>query len=195
MPKSSSPVVLLKRVARLLRSRDARLDTLHEWLRQLRGAPSLPGGAIRSVLFLCHGNICRSPFAAALLAARRPDLRVASAGLAAGRDAPADATAQAVAQRFGVTLAEHRSRSVEPSDLRESDLVLVMQEHQAERARALAGDPLVALRVFALGDFLEAPPFGLRDPWGCPEADFVEVFTRIDAALLRVVSQLPKPAP
>lgn len=189
----TSPVTVLRRAARLVRSRDARLDALHEWRRGRDGEPALPEGPIRSVLFLCHGNICRSPFAAALLAARRPDLAVDSAGLAAGRDAPADAMAARVAADFGVPLVAHRSRPVEATDLSRHDLVFVMQAHQAERTRLLADDARVASRVYLLGDFLASKPFGLLDPWGRPETVFREVFARIDAAIRRVGALLPRP--
>ena len=185
------PITRLRHAARLLRSHDARVDALHEWRRQRAGEPPLPSPPVRSVLFLCHGNICRSPFAAALLTGRRPDLAVRSAGLAAGTDAPADPTAAKVAGEYGVALDAHRSRPVDAAELATTDLVFVMQAHQAERTRALAGDPRAAARIYLLGDFLDSPPFGLLDPWGLPEPVFRQVFGRIEGAVSRVAALLP----
>jgi protein-tyrosine-phosphatase len=66
------------------------------------------------VLFVCAGNICRSPFAEGLarqLAAKRGlDLEFASAGEIAldGDRCPPDAVA--VAKEYGVDLSSHRAR-------------------------------------------------------------------------------------
>src|SRR6266404_712562 len=107
----------LRSLARLVRSPAARQDARHELRRRLRGEPGLPEGRLNRVLVLCHGNICRSPFAEALLAARVPALEVRSAGLHAGDGNPADPSAIACAERMGVSLAAHRSARVDAERL------------------------------------------------------------------------------
>ncbi len=112
------------------------------------------------ILFLCLGNICRSPYAAAVLRRElsgRPDApAVESAGLLApGRPSPPEA--RRVAARRGVDLAAHRSRRIgaaraadpapraeegvtgaaDPVEVAAADLVLVMDARQRARARAL----------------------------------------------------------
>ena len=173
---------------RLLRSRDARLDLIHDWRRQLAGEPALPERPIGCVLVLCHGNICRSPFAAAYLAQRSPEIDVRSGGFAAGDAAPADPTAVRVAARFGRDLSQHRSRPLAPADLEEPDLVLVMEASQAAAFRARA--PALAARVYRLGDFLATRPFVISDPWGCSEAVFDRSFAQIATALDRLTERL-----
>jgi protein-tyrosine phosphatase len=173
---------------RLLRSRNARLALVHDWRRQLAGEPALPERRIGCVLVLCHGNICRSPFAAAYLAERSPDLEVRSSGLAAGEAAPADPTAVRVAARYGHDLSQHRSRPLGPEDLELPDLVLVMEASQAAAFRGHA--PALAERVHLLGDFLATRPFGIPDPWGCSEAVFDRTFAQIAAALDRLMQRL-----
>lgn len=173
---------------RLLRSPQGRHELAHEWRRGRAGEPALPPRPIGRVLVVCHGNICRSPFAAAYLAKRIPGLEVRSSGLAAGDAAPADPTAVRLAARQGLDLTPHRSRPLAPEDLCEPDLVLVMEAAQAAAFRARA--PALAERVYLLGDFLAAPPFVIEDPWSCSEAVFERVFAQIAAALDRLTLRL-----
>ena len=178
----------LRSLARLAISAPARHDARHEWTRRLRGEPPLPAGPIRRALVLCHGNICRSPFAAALLASRLPSLEVRSAGLRAAVGDPADATAARCAQRRGISLAAHRSARVDDASLAWADLVLVMQgTHVAELTSQW---PHHRDRVRLLGDFLERPPHGLPDPWGHEERVFEEVFTRLAEAVERLAVRI-----
>jgi protein-tyrosine phosphatase len=175
-------------LVRLARSAPARHDARHELRRRLRGEPPLPEGPLRHLLVLCHGNICRSPFAAALLAARLPALEVRSAGLRAGTGNPADPTAVRCAARLGVSLSRHRSASVSDEALAWADLILVMQgSHVAELAR---GWPQLCPRVRLLGDFLSAPPHLLSDPWGHPEEVFDAVFARVAGAVENLTLRL-----
>jgi protein-tyrosine phosphatase len=162
-------------------SATARQDARHEFLRRLRGEPSLPDGSLQHLLVLCHGNICRSPFAAALLAARLPMLDVRSAGLEADDGNPADPVALKCAERHGVSMAGHRSMRVSADLLAWSHLILVMQgSHVATIERRW---PQVRNRVRLLGDFLAAPPYLLLDPWGQREDVFDEVFGRLSSAV------------
>jgi protein-tyrosine phosphatase len=66
------------------------------------------------VLFLCSGNIWRSPFAEAVVRVTQPDRRVRSAGFfpQPGRPSPPEAVALA-AERWGIDLSEHRSAVVD----------------------------------------------------------------------------------
>ena len=86
-----------------------------------------------SVLFVCMGNICRSPTAegvfrhivtAAGLADR---IQIDSAGtIAYHAGHPPDARAQEAARRRGIDLSSQRARKVTPDDFEKFDLVLAM---------------------------------------------------------------------
>jgi protein-tyrosine phosphatase len=184
----SAPARRVRFLGRLVLSRSARADAWHELRRRVRGEPLLPEGPLDHLLVLCHGNICRSPFAAALLAARLPTREVRSGGLHAGDANPADATAARCADRLGVSLAAHRSRRVDADLLAWADLVLVME---GSHAAAIRRDwPRFASRVRLLGDYLPDPPHLLSDPWGAPEPVFDRVFHRIVTAVDNLAKRL-----
>jgi protein-tyrosine phosphatase len=142
------------------------------------------------VLVICHGNLCRSPFAAAVLGRALPALTIASAGLAAGEGGAADPSAACAAARRGISLGAPRTRRVGAAELRGADLVLGMEGRHVEAALLLA--PERRGRVRLLGEFLPAPPYTIPDPWGRDDAVFDQVFERIELAaqeLVRVLGQ------
>jgi len=178
---------LLRRIALPLIRASERERVLHDWRRRRAGEPALPSH-VQSVAFVCKGNICRSPFGAALLARACPALRVTSYGLDAADDCPAEPAAQSLARAYGVDLDAHRTRRLDDEVMREVDLLLVMEAWQAsaiERRWPAARD-----RVRLLGDFLPAPPFGIEDPWGQPEPVWRSAYQRIDASIVRLAQRL-----
>jgi protein-tyrosine phosphatase len=166
-----------------------REERVHEWRRERGGEPPLPSAPLERILVLCHGNICRSPFAEVLLRARCTELEVRSAGLAAGDGDLADPTAIEVAREWRLDLLPHRSRLLTAEQLEWAQLVLVMTAAQAAEvgARGPAG---TAPRVRLLGDFLSEAPFAIDDPYGRPADVFRACFRRIDAATERLSQRL-----
>ncbi|HEV8382698.1 MAG TPA: hypothetical protein VGQ29_14010 [Gemmatimonadales bacterium] len=167
-------------------------------LHSLRRRKTLEGlrGRARpdSVLVVCHGNICRSPFAAALLrrALGPVGVRVDSAGFVrAERPAPPEAVAAAA--RRGVDLADHRSRLLTPDLARAADLIVVMDPVQQRHMRERFGRAMRDLIV--LGDLDPAPPKGgrvrtIRDPIGQGSAVFETSYSRIERCIAGLVSAL-----
>ena len=88
-----------------------------------------------SVLFICTGNICRSPMAAALLKHRRDEqgeFIVRSAGIRALDGQPAHPLAKDEMSRRGIDLTGHRARTITPNLLAKFDLILVMESEHRE---------------------------------------------------------------
>jgi glycosyltransferase involved in cell wall biosynthesis/protein-tyrosine-phosphatase len=116
--------------------------------------PPVPSGA-HSVLFVCLGNICRSPFAEAI-AARRPQavagaIRFSSAGIRTTQAAEPPLDARQAALRFGVSLDRHRPKSLTRELVASHDVIVVMEPGQ--RDHVCAAFPGVANRVFLLSLF------------------------------------------
>lgn len=149
------------------------------------------------ILFVCLGNICRSPSAEAVLrgiAAREaPELRleVDSAGTAGYHigDAP-DHRSQEAARRRGYDMAHLRARVVEPADFERFDLLLAMDENNysvlLHRAPAVYRE-----RVRLFLDF--APDCGMSevpDPYYGGPAGFEHVLDLVEEASRGLISHL-----
>ncbi|HEY1071722.1 low molecular weight protein-tyrosine-phosphatase [Brevundimonas sp.] len=98
---------------------------------------------IPSVLFVCLGNICRSPLAEAAFReeARRLKLEVVvdSAGTGGWHvGEPPDPRAQAVARRNGVDISALRARQVKPADFRRFTHVVALDDDNLANLRRLA---------------------------------------------------------
>lgn len=130
---------------------------------------------LRSVLFVCTANQCRSPMAAALLSSLA-DQRgeadrwlIQSAGTWAEPDRPATQLAQTVMQRRGIALTEHRSRSVTAELLGSVDVVLVMTRHHQEALQAEF--PVVQGRILLVSQLIDRK-FDIEDPFGGSVDDY-----------------------
>ncbi len=138
----------------------------------------------RSVLFVCRGNICRSPFAEAY-AARifPPSVRVRSAGTRArpGTSSPPEAVAAASA--FGVDLRPHRAVRLSPELLEQADVVFVFDPTDLDRIRR--EHPRYARKAFLLGVVLEDGNVIIPDPYGHADR-FSATYARIARAVDRV---------
>jgi len=152
---------------------------LHRLRRQhivkaLRGRP-----CPASLLVVCRGNICRSPFAAALLrrALSRFGVQVDSVGFTAGRPSPPDAVAAAA--RYDVDLCDHRSQLVTAERVCTADLIVVMDHRQRREICERFGRD--ARDVLLLGDLDPQPNESrtIRDPVREPRAVFEQTYARI----------------
>jgi len=126
---------------------------------------------IRNILFVCAGNICRSPMAEWQLKALLREnpitgMQVGSAGLIALPDNAASFNAVRVARENSISLEEHRARLVNTELIDNADLVLVMESHQGHELIAnhpQASEKILLLRHFARYGSRER---GISDPYG-----------------------------
>jgi protein-tyrosine-phosphatase/predicted ATP-grasp superfamily ATP-dependent carboligase len=131
----------------------------------------------KTVLVMCYGNICRSPFAETLLASLAADKTVTSAGsyLQAGRKPPPAAVKSATA--FGIDLTGHSSRVTTADGVRSSDLIIVFDRKNWLAIRSMC--PEVMSRVAYLGSADPNQALEVQDPFGQEIAGFHECYQRI----------------
>jgi len=164
---------------------------LHRLRRRRAQALVARRAPVRCMAVLCYGNICRSPYAAAVLQrmlVRRGVLCQVSQGGFLGPDRPANDRAREVARARGTDLSEHRSRLVTAEEARTVDLVVVMEAYQARKIVAEFGaDPG---RVLVLGDLDPEPVVSraIPDPYGLDNEVFIRTYERID----RCVAELTR---
>jgi len=87
---------------------------------------------VNSILCVCTGNICRSPYAQGLLKRALPDVRVSSAGIGAVVGGHMPEAAARIAARDGLLLDDHRGRQITTPIIRENEVVLVMEQGQKQ---------------------------------------------------------------
>jgi protein-tyrosine-phosphatase len=121
---------------------------------------------IQHVLFVCTGNICRSPLAESLLERalkdRGLDVEVTSAGTGAWDGAPASEGAYLVGLERGLDLSGHRARLLTRELVDEADLILTMARHHRARVDELGGEG----KVFVLGEYAGKGDDEVSDPFG-----------------------------
>ncbi len=91
-------------------------------------------GTPQSILFVCLGNICRSPYAARAILRELPAswgtiMQVDSAGFI-GPNRPSPRFASEVANERGIDLSDHRSKLISSKIIDSTDLIVVMEPWQ-----------------------------------------------------------------
>jgi protein-tyrosine-phosphatase len=144
------------------------------------------------LLFVCIGNICRSPMAEAILAdeARRTGVRVrvVSAGTGALTGHPASESARAVLQEIGLDLGAHRARPVTRELVDEAALCVTATTRQRDD-----------LRYFFPGDETKIVSFDdltglgeLSDPYGGESEEFRKIRDLLREGAPKVLAALSR---
>jgi len=149
------------------------------------------------ILFVCLGNICRSPTAEGVLrtlAAREApelDLAVDSAGTAGYQiGEPPDPRTQQAAARRGYELGMLRARVIEPADFERFDLILAMDRENLKVLRRRA-PPQAHERLRLLLEFApDATPADVPDPYYGGPNGFEEVLDLVEVAARGLLAHL-----
>ena len=149
--------------------------------------------SMAKVVFVCWGNICRSPMAErvarGMAAERGLDVEVDSVGISSEESGnPIDRRAAAVLREAGYSVDGHRARRVTADDLASADLVVAAERFHIDRLEQLCPDATYAL----INDFNPAMPKGrdLDDPWYGPASGFRSTLTDIEAAMPGILDTL-----
>ncbi|HEU4976441.1 MAG TPA: low molecular weight protein-tyrosine-phosphatase [Baekduia sp.] len=152
------------------------------------------------LLFVCMGNICRSPTAEAVMRdlVRREGLEQRVAIDSAGTGDwhvgnPPDRRATAAALARGITL-DGAARQVRAADFHEHDLILAADRENVAALRAAAPDPEAAAKVRRLREFdpeaVASGDLDVPDPYFGGDDGFAHVLDVVQAACEGLVAQL-----
>jgi arsenate reductase len=131
--------------------------------------PSRDAGKLKHILFVCIGNICRSPMAEAMANRYGGDvLRARSAGVAPGM-MPSPVTRMVLAEK-NVALGDHVPTPLEMIDMREVDLLVNMSGYDLP--------PLIARKV---------EDWKVQDPMGQPEHVYRAVRDQIEGLVMNLI--------
>jgi protein-tyrosine phosphatase len=155
---------------------------------------------VTSILFVCLGNICRSPTAEGVMrslvvqAGLEDSIELDSAGTGAWHvGSPPDERATAAADTRGVTL-EGSARQVRTTDFKDFDLLIAMDGANLRDLRALAHGDEERAKVRLLREFdpasAGAGDLDVPDPYYGAGDGFAKVFDLVHAACEGLLAQI-----
>ena len=133
---------------------------------------------MKKILFLCHGNICRSPIAEFVFKNMTKDLPIHVESMAVSREEIGNGIyppAAAVLKAHSVPFSDHRARQITRRDYEEFDYVIVMENYNIPRLMRIIGEDNEN-KVCRLLDFTDNPK-DIEDPWY--SGNFEKVFNEI----------------
>jgi protein-tyrosine-phosphatase/predicted ATP-grasp superfamily ATP-dependent carboligase len=136
----------------------------------------------RRILFVCKGNICRSPFADQYLRSLAiPGIEVDSAGHYHQHGRPAPPVAVEAAQALGIDLGPHRSQALTKTNTRWADIIFIFDEEQDAAVRRAF--PEAVPKMHYLGLLANAWQTQIRDPFGRGPNAFAHCYRLIQSAV------------
>lgn len=146
------------------------------------------------VLFVCTGNICRSPTADGILrhmvreAGMERVVEVDSAGTHGYHTGePPDPRSTATAQAHGVDLSRLRARAVEEADFKQFDWIVAMDSGHHDWLERLAG-PEDGGKIQRFMGFLGQPEGNVADPYYGGNGGFEAVYSQIEQGCRKILA-------
>ena len=144
----------------------------------------------KNILFVCTGNICRSPMAEYMLASRlsdKTDWDVRSAGVFAGNGMVASRLSVETLDEIGIDMRSHRSRALGRELVDWASVVVVMTGSHRDQISTLFPDAME--KVFLLKSFdPECRSGDVEDPIGLPIGVYRSVRGQVESALPELIS-------
>ncbi|MBV1688145.1 low molecular weight phosphotyrosine protein phosphatase [Novosphingobium sp. G106] len=148
-----------------------------------------------ALLFVCLGNICRSPLAEAAFreAATKAglDAKADSAGTGDWHVGnPPDRRAQAEALRHGIDISSYRARQVSPDDFRRFTHIYALDSNNLTNLRALAPADGTAKLALLLDEVPGMAGRSVADPYFGDDAGFADTWREVSLAAEALVREL-----
>jgi protein-tyrosine phosphatase len=150
----------------------------------------------RAILFVCLGNICRSPLAEGIFrdVIRENEISgefiLDSAGTGAWHVGdPPDPRSIAVARRYGIDITMQRARKVAPDDFRRFDLLLGLDRSNVETLAARAPHD-ARNKVHLFFDYAGLGRYDVPDPYYAGDDGFETVYRMIREASEALAAKL-----
>ncbi len=146
---------------------------------------------MKTILFLCTGNVCRSPMAEGLFrhaVKGRGEFRVLSAGLGAIDGQPPTSHSVQAMREIGIDIVSQRSRALTSELVRSADLILGMTHSHTDTVALLY--PQAAEKTFLLREFdetLEPYEKDISDPIGSSYSIYVECRDQIEQGIVTLL--------
>jgi protein-tyrosine phosphatase len=150
-------------------------------------------GQSPAILFLCLGNICRSPLAEGAARAAFADAGIDATLDSAGTGDwhvghPPDARAQAEARRRGIDISNLRARQLSADDFRRFDLILAADAANLRDARAIRPADATATLALMLDRVPGRAGESVADPYYGDEGGFAATWDDVSAVASALVA-------
>ncbi len=137
---------------------------------------------MQKIMFVCVGNICRSPMAEGLLRdyfkKNNIEAVCTSTGIGALSGSPAQEHSQEIMHENGIDISKHVAEQISNYSIMAADLILVMEEGHKKIIMKMC--PQARGRVFCLGKWRN---IDIDDPYKQDKSKFVECFNLISNCL------------
>jgi len=153
-----------------------------------------PNARVKTIEFICNGNICRSAFAekytTGLLAKTGYSIKSSSSGLLAKEGTRSPAEAIRAAAVFNVDLGDHLSKKTDDHNLKMADLVFCMHINQYRQLCRMF--PACKGKIFLLKAYTKPICFDINidDPYGKSIQQYFRCFEEISRSIEMVVRKI-----
>ena len=144
------------------------------------------------IIFICTGNLCRSPMAQGIFKARwaalgHTNFTVSSMGIHGLDRQPATEFARHICKHHGIDISQHNSRPLQFEEMNQCDLILTLEMAQKDFLLLLA--PQLAEKVFLLGSWpnKDTPKGNIKDPMGGALKDYENAYDTISRCIDRIL--------